>query len=169
MTEEEIARYGKPLSDAYNCVTTATHKKCPSCGLWLTYGHFQTGTMRSLGGLASKCRGCVAEYDKERRKVGLGKRTPEQDFEKNLLRYGLTVDDYEDMLTAQEGKCAICGDTASGHEKHGRLCVDHDHVTGQVRGLLCHLCNAGIGFLGDDPENIDRAAQYLREAMKDQG
>ena len=66
---------------------------------------------------------------------------------------------YEDMAVAQDGGCAICGQACvSGR----RLSVDHDHVTGQVRGLLCAKCNRAIGLLGDDARLVERAAHYLR-------
>jgi hypothetical protein len=76
-----------------------------------------------------------------------------------LKDYGLTVADYDRMLAAQRGRCAICrSQTPKGP---GRWHIDHDHVTGQVRGLLCNNCNRGIGFLEDDPEVIKRAAAYV--------
>ena len=76
-------------------------------------------------------------------------------------KYGLTLAGYEAMLFKQDGKCAICGSTSPGPtEKHFH--IDHDHVTGQVRGLLCELCNVGLGHFGDSPERLEMAAIYLR-------
>lgn len=69
------------------------------------------------------------------------------------------------MVEAQDGLCAICGrpettrSCASGEPR--RLSVDHDHVTGQVRGLLCHGCNVAIGHFGDDVEVLLSAVRYL--------
>lgn len=58
-------------------------------------------------------------------------------------RYGITVADYDRMLLAQGGRCAICKtDKSLGR---GRFHVDHDHATGRVRGILCHLCNTALG------------------------
>ena len=75
--------------------------------------------------------------------------------------YGITLEDYNQMFASQSGRCAIC----NIHEQESGkiLCVDHDHNTGKVRGLLCSKCNAGIGLLGDDPDNLINAANYLRE------
>jgi len=78
--------------------------------------------------------------------------------------YGITVEDYAEMLEAQGGGCAICG--IRGEDQNGRvknLAVDHDHATGAVRGLLCHLCNRALGLLQDSPEQLRRALQYLEK------
>lgn len=74
-----------------------------------------------------------------------------------------TLETYKAMFAAQGGRCAICGtDKPCGATPRKRLCVDHSHVTGEVRGLLCVPCNAGVGMLRDDPAVLDRAAAYLR-------
>lgn len=73
-------------------------------------------------------------------------------------KYGITVPEYEAMLAKQGGKCAICdGDCRTGQ----RLSVDHDHVTGAVRGILCKRCNTGLGYFNDRPELLVRASGYL--------
>ena len=75
----------------------------------------------------------------------------------NLARYGLSVDDFEAMKTKQDGKCAICATVPD------RLCVDHCHSTGAVRGLLCNHCNNGIGFFRDNPTLLRSGARYIQE------
>lgn len=73
-------------------------------------------------------------------------------------RYGITLDQYNDLLAQQGGVCAICKKAC----KSGRLlAVDHDHETGERRGLLCMNCNRAIGWLGDDPELIQAALDYV--------
>src|SRR5438105_236663 len=69
--------------------------------------------------------------------------------------YGINLEDVENLRDKQEGRCAIC------RRLDRVLGVDHDHVTGVVRGLLCRQCNTGIGLLGDDPETLQVASQYL--------
>lgn len=65
------------------------------------------------------------------------------------------------MWQSQGGLCAIClGDLL--HRGDRFAAVDHDHLTGHVRGLLCHRCNLGIGSLRDDADIVARAAEYLR-------
>lgn len=66
--------------------------------------------------------------------------------------------DYQMMLVDQNGKCAICG--CPPPEKK-RLCIDHDHKSGEVRSLLCGQCNTGIGLMRDSPDILRRAADYL--------
>lgn len=64
-----------------------------------------------------------------------------------LHKYGLTPEQYDDLAAKQQNKCAICGDPPSQtNQNHARLKVDHDHRTGQVRGLLCNRCNLLLGF-----------------------
>lgn len=72
--------------------------------------------------------------------------------------YGITLDEYEAIKTFQGGVCAICK-RANGASK--RLSVDHDHSTGQVRGLVCGPCNKLLGHARDEPEFFDRASTYL--------
>lgn len=71
-----------------------------------------------------------------------------------LAKHGLTIEDYERLLAEQRGGCALCGST-------DRLCVDHDHETGRVRGILCFKCNTAIGMLGDSAAGLRRAFEYL--------
>jgi hypothetical protein len=77
-------------------------------------------------------------------------------------KYGLSVEQYQAMRAAQGGCCAICGDSPK------ILVVDHDHDTGRPRRLLCRKCNAGIGFLGDDPALTLAATLYLLQALIEQ-
>jgi hypothetical protein len=75
------------------------------------------------------------------------------------VTYGISLEDYDAMLARQGGVCATCRKRRSG-----RLCVDHCHVTGKVRGLLCRNCNFGLGLFRDDADVVERAAAYLRGA-----
>ncbi len=82
---------------------------------------------------------------------------------KRLYRYGLTVEAFNQLLVEQDGRCAVCRtDTPSGAKGVG-WCVDHDHETGQVRGVLCGACNTGIGMLQDDPDVIAAALRYVQK------
>lgn len=75
---------------------------------------------------------------------------------------GVTVAEYDRLLAAQGGGCAICGNPP----KSRRLDVDHDHRTGATRGLLCHACNRGLSYFRDNARSLWRAGDYL-EGMLD--
>lgn len=79
----------------------------------------------------------------------------------NELRstHGITYSKYLDMLTAQGGNCAICGNK----DEHFSLAVDHCHTSEEIRGLLCSQCNRGIGLFKDSIENFEKAIEYLRK------
>ena len=73
------------------------------------------------------------------------------------VNYGLSTTDYQLMLERQNGRCAFCG-RLPGKQN---LCVDHDHETGRVRGLLCRGCNGALGRLGDTSTALERIIRYL--------
>ena len=71
-------------------------------------------------------------------------------------KYGVTDQQFQEMLDRQGGKCYSCPATSG-------LCVDHCHTTGKFRGLLCGPCNRALGLLKDDPVRIARLVEYLKE------
>lgn len=77
-------------------------------------------------------------------------------------RYGISVDEYDRMFAAQGGRCAICR-TAFGTDYKTCGKVDHCHITGRVRALLCTGCNTGLGCLRDDPALLRAAANYVEK------
>ncbi|MCI0443008.1 endonuclease VII domain-containing protein [bacterium] len=76
--------------------------------------------------------------------------------------HGMNLHQFKKMLISQDHKCAICG---CGLDKRfkTRISVDHDHISGNIRSLLCHHCNSAIGFLKDDPILALKAARYLKK------
>jgi hypothetical protein len=80
-----------------------------------------------------------------------------------IRQYGITLDEYQKMHEAQNGLCAICHrpETRTIRGEVRPLCVDHEHETGRVRGLLCSNCNVAIGFL-DSEASLNSAIHYLR-------
>jgi 5-methylcytosine-specific restriction endonuclease McrA len=77
--------------------------------------------------------------------------------------YGLTLEQYEAMLIAQHGVCAVCRqpETALRRGTVKSLDVDHNHTTNQIRGLLCSACNNSLGMLREDPLRIRALAEYI--------
>lgn len=80
----------------------------------------------------------------------------------NGWRHGMNKALYDELFNKQNGLCACCGTDTPGGNNAKSFCIDHDHRTDVIRGLLCHTCNAGIGFLGDTYEAVMRAAAYLK-------
>ena len=73
--------------------------------------------------------------------------------------YGLSIEGFNALVAAQNGRCAICFEVPTGRGFH----VDHCHLTGQIRGLLCRGCNLALGNMKDDPVRLKRAADYLNK------
>lgn len=118
-------------------------------------------------GFSARCKSCKKKIHNEYRKDrGYDARRywkdPQAERERHLLRkYGISLEKYKSMLEAQEGKCAICG-----REQERCFDVDHDHVTGEVRGLLCASCNRMLGHAGDDIQRLMSGAEYLSSSRK---
>jgi hypothetical protein len=135
---------------------SATHKSCLGCRRVLPIDQFSRKA--SFGPDAAfhrpRCKECYAKA----RRVNYGTRSIQQ-------LYGITPEQYAEMLAAQGGKCLICGLPERGKrgERDYPLAVDHDHRPGgKVRGLLCNKCNLGIGNFDDDVTRIEAAVAYLR-------
>lgn len=100
-----------------------------------------------------------------KKSVAWANKHPEQSREnwfrsKLLKRYNLTDNQYKEMLDGQGGICSICGKT---NENGKKLCIDHDHKTNEIRGLLCGKCNSALGLFNDDPDLLRAAERYLTE------
>ena len=130
-------------------------KRCRACGEILPIDSFyrNVGASNDPEHRTSQCKKCLEASRIER-------------------KYGLPRRDYWALLEAQDGKCAICSKAINVTEERRAhvavaLCVDHDHSTGQVRGLLCFACNRGIGQFRDDHELLRLAAHYLERQRTD--
>lgn len=104
----------------------------------------------------------AARYQREWRR-----RNPDKAKNNELKKcYGITLEEYNEMLSEQQGVCAICGNPpylvgTGGTTLPGSLAVDHCHKTGAVRGLLCTNCNLGLGSFFDNAVLLQRATAYL--------
>ena len=85
---------------------------------------------------------------------------PKQRDKTYLTKYGITLETYNNMLDAQDGCCYICKKHENDHTR--KLAVDHNHNTGEVRGLLCTQCNIGLGMFKDNIKNLETAIKYLK-------
>jgi len=88
---------------------------------------------------------------------------PEKVQENNLKKFGISLEDYKQLCEKQNNKCAICN--TDRVELSRNLCVDHDHVTLKVRGLLCDTCNRSLGLLKDNIEILRSAIKYLESNL----
>lgn len=129
-------------------------KKCSKCKIKKPYDGF--GRNKSMrDGYATYCKDCMADYAKS------DKRRASKAKWKLKDRYGITPEEYDAMLVKQEYRCSICG--IHNDDLHHSLCVDHDHTTEAVRGLLCKPCNLALGNMRDNPKLLHKAAEYLEE------
>lgn len=137
-------------------------KRCSKCRQPKPRSEFRDRPGSRLG-LQSQCKPCQTET---RRKASKKWHATNKDYiisakrQRLMLRYGMTLEDYENRLAEQGGGCAICG----GVNYSGRnLAVDHCHATGDVRALLCDRCNRGIGYFGECAELMRKTIDYLNE------
>lgn len=133
----------------------AEMKLCPDCGTERPVHEF--GRNRpARDGLSTYCR----THNNRRHNEWIARRGGHRRL--NLRnQYGMTIEQFDDLLAAQNGCCAICLTDEPGG-KGDQWHVDHDHATGVVRGILCALCNVGLGHFGDDSQRLESAAQYLK-------
>lgn len=143
-------------------------KTCGKCKEAKETTEFNKNRTR-IDGLANYCRVC----DKALNRGGVYKDTRKkyQEDNKEKLKansrrfhyqnkYGLSLEQYDDMRIQQDHRCYICNEhELDTHRKV--LCVDHDHDTGEVRKLLCSKCNQGLGLFNDSSGLLAKASKYL--------
>lgn len=162
--------------------TTPT-KVCTKCGDTKTLGEFSRHSY-AKDGLRSECRVCtaarqaahyaahreerVAYRAAHREQIAAtaaayrSTRREEIAASRREQRYGIPPGEWDAMLATQGSGCAICGTTEPGGR--GAWHTDHDHKSGTVRGILCHHCNTGLGYFGDDSDRLIAASEYLAQA-----
>jgi hypothetical protein len=135
-------------------------KICNKCGTEkvLTDFHYNK---RSKDNRLNQCKKCVNKKNQEYKLKAKQDKTAwrRSQYSTELRKYGLTIEQYEELLDKQHGICAIC-DCEPFFKK---LSIDHNHITGKVRGLICNNCNIMLGNAFDDPTILIAAADYLKE------
>lgn len=109
----------------------------------------------------SWCKLCFAQASVEDQKARPDvhrKRARDGRRRQKLRMFGLTEESFAELSARQGDVCAIC---SKPEPTQAKLVMDHDHATGQFRGLLCSLCNPAIGLMRDEPETLRAAADYL--------
>ena|SRR5579884_3381296 len=134
---------------------------------------------KSAGGLRSTCKACVAEEkriyfqkhrERELQKLKDWKKNNPKKVKAGNLRnlYGISQEQYAELLSSQDHKCAICCKHKSKNvfdkrnNKVRDLAVDHNHVSKKIRGLLCYHCNIAVGMLKDDIKRAENLVKYLK-------
>ena len=116
---------------------------------------------RTIDGKYSQCKECER---KSKMKDYYGKYRDGYSHQAFKRFYGSSLHEYKKLLEDQNYTCAICN---TAHTEEDKLCMDHNHKTGDIRGLLCQNCNKGLGYLKDDIKLIDKAKEYLsKEPIK---
>jgi hypothetical protein len=133
-------------------------KTCIKCNISKPLTEFNT--YKSIKGELkhkARCKSCQAIYQKRY----LTKECPIKLRNRKLYaRYGITHDQYVSLLEKQNNACLICESPATSPTS---LFVDHNHDTGEVRGLLCHHCNTALGLFKDSPQLLKKAVSYLED------
>ncbi|MGC7464259.1 endonuclease VII domain-containing protein [Xanthomonas citri pv. citri] len=111
-------------------------------------------------GVSSKCRECVKIESTQRQRRDPAAARDACKRSKMKVQYGMTLEQYDAKLKAQGGACAICGSTDP--KGNGRFAIDHCHMTGKVRAILCAPCNQGLGMFDDNIEKLAEAIAYLQ-------
>lgn len=146
-----------------------TKKVCTSCEIDKPLSEY-TKAKYGRFGKTSKCKSCVAANHTIRlnKAKAAGKSLYRHDIKRrHILKktYGLSEADYAKILSDQDGTCAICKLPEIGTSGVKRtikaLAVDHNHLTGTVRGLLCGMCNTALGLFKDDTRLLNAAVEYL--------
>jgi hypothetical protein len=158
-----------------------TSMKCAGHNELLSLDHFHASDVKS-GRKSSNCKECKkkiyherdynkkgverkrkdpkrqekdrARYQRRKDKILAKNKLPENRLKRRLSRYGLTVNQYEELLTRSRGLCETgCGKIATD--------IDHCHQTKVVRGLLCNPCNQALGYLQDSPAKVSGLFSYI--------
>lgn len=157
-----------------------TKKTCNKCGQPKSLDSFSSNKGGALG-KRSSCKQCESTYSHSHyishrnevlyRSAENYKQNRDKKLQQTFMRhirtkYNLNSEDYFAILSQQGCICAVCGrtETTTYRGKTRRLSVDHNHATGEVRGLLCDRCNRGLGIFGDDIKCLKKAITYLERA-----
>jgi len=136
-------------------------KECNSCFETKPYEDFHK-KKKSRDGYKNQCKVCTSLAESERYFSNAdARRQKQRETQRRFTakKMGLTESELSDLYDKQGNRCAICLITEEGHGKY--FAIDHDHTTGDIRGLLCMSCNTGLGNFKDNPDYLRMAIKYL--------
>lgn len=139
-------------------------KRCTKCGKYKKNNAFYKDKTKK-NKLSTYCQVCSKVKERTKRKLQPHK-TKLTDWQYFLKKnYDITPEEYNRMLKSQNGVCAICGEPEIQIDKRSnvkrRLAIDHDHKTGEIRGLLCIRCNVFVGRIDNNPTVLQSVIHYL--------
>jgi Recombination endonuclease VII len=160
----------------YKADLSATGRICTACNIYKLFDKFYKDR-HNPHGFTTRCQSCMRAYDFARRGTPEGKivsqrrwkewreNNPEKYRDQWMRKYGITSAQYDAMYANQNGKCLICETTSPRRTgPRGRnLHIDHCHVHGKIRGLICGHCNAGLGQFRESATLLFKAAHYLTQ------
>lgn len=146
------------MQDKFYKQNTLTHKKCKNCGVIKERSEYYKDARRK-DGITAYCKPCKLEINQSWRDSNpekYSKAVTDMNWKAKERRYGISKEQFFDMLNMQNYLCAICKDIIdeSAH-------IDHCHSSGKVRGLLCANCNKGLGMFKDNVNYLKSAIDYL--------
>lgn len=140
-----------------------THVKwCKTCGAIKSVEEFDKQPENKDG----RCGSCKLCRKPMRQRHEANRKRPIGWLRKRHLKatYGISVETFNAMLLAQDGRCAICATKEPGG-RYNVFHIDHDHTTNTIRGLLCHNCNVALAKVGDNLAGVMRFVNYLNRTM----
>lgn len=150
------------------------NKFCRRCNTLKDIKEFSKSTS-SKDRLKSHCKECRNYTNRKYRELKFSSKPRKisnlsaKDRERNsyyISEYNISLEDYNKLFEVQKGVCAICNKSETMKHQNGNirnLAVDHCHITGIVRGLLCSAHNRGIGYFNDNIEYLENAIKYLKK------
>lgn len=142
------------MGDLETSQEAETSKRCSQCKAYKPTTDFARHRGQK-DGFQCRCKEC-SKLDWER---------PDSSWRSKRIQtqYGITAEQYNEMLADQEGVCAVCAEPCKSGQ---RLSIDHDHVSGLVRGLCCRSCNNGLGRFRDNKDFLVKAAIYIHRHQR---
>lgn len=155
----------------------AVAKTCSKCGATKTRAEFYRAK-RYKDGRHPQCKECRSAYTREwASRPGVKERQaslyrewaathPRENSRRGIVgkadrlkqKYGLTLGQHMEMYATQDGRCAVCGEALA----YSEACVDHDHRTGKIRGLVHRVCNLVVAYVENTPGCVESALEYLK-------
>lgn len=143
--------------------------ECPCCNEWKTLEDFYKWPSGTYG-ISWNCKECTKAKARANHKAHREKGAEHWETHRKKYRvrhykkkYGLTLEEFEDKLESQGNECEICKESLDVNDNSKKAHMDHNHTTGELRGILCSKCNQGLGSFYESKEKLKSAIEYLEK------